>query len=743
MRGFNLQIKTKTMHTFRDFNLFTSQRLLWFEAPKGPKEAIPKNVRENLEGSDVFKGIKAGDELTKFVEAMAADAENEPDFDEQEEIMTPKLGDAERNENRLQRIDQVENELQQEVLDKIAQQGDREYSILLDGEWVLGTVHNRQKKQLSIWENQGKPQKTYMIEEEGKEPRYATAKQLEKEYRKASKEQDKVTFKKGEKQRRKDEAELWALGTRHEFTRPFKNMGRLKNENRPTEQKAKKEAQDTKKDEKRQEQYRARIQEANNELHLEQLQIEEENARQKSLSQGGVLPAKEEVNGYMGQIMEWQNEEGEIVQGVIDSKGNRIEGNYDKSGQFNLAPGQQVYTLEDILAIKHNIRNVPEQDLAKVYLEKEHPILTRNKMTQQEANELLTYPNTADVENALAKYTANPEGKQMSTEEAQEALSYASNFLQEEYGTQPSSPRVVIKQFFSLKYGIENVNLEAALYVLINVITKEPTSKNLEGALGRIRAENNLAKRVEQERVANIPIKDYFPSATEDTRRMYQNFFKQNKENIGPLNEQEQLIAVRVLDQFDRSSFKGKNKKVVKKQLEFSLAQYRNNEKVSFISPERILNNEAGELFNQERYDEAASAYEKLIDIDPGNPDHYVDYGFTLDALEQYAQAAQAYKEASKINPDNYEYWFLQGEALLELKQNQEAITSLEKAVNLMLNNKDVENYDLAYGYSILGQAYMTNNEPQKAVDAFNKALKADPDDDTNRELLEEAKKAL
>ena len=79
---------------------------------------------------------------------------------------------------------------------------------------------------------------------------------------------------------------------------------------------------------------------------------------------------------------------------------------------------------------------------------------------------------------------------------------------------------------------------------------------------------------------------------------------------------------------------------------------------------------EGNALYSLKRYEEALTAYEKAIRLDPNDPTYHVNKGNALLSLKRYEEALTAYEEAIRLNPNNDLYHLHKNIALRNLKQS-------------------------------------------------------------------------
>lgn len=129
-------------------------------------------------------------------------------------------------------------------------------------------------------------------------------------------------------------------------------------------------------------------------------------------------------------------------------------------------------------------------------------------------------------------------------------------------------------------------------------------------------------------------------------------------------------------------------------------------------------------LIVQQKFDEGVAVVREQIKINP-----YDDYAYGLMAnayrnQQKYEEAAAAFRKQIEITPlDKYAHGNL-GLMLVQWRKYKEAVPELEQAISL---NPDSESdYQIS-----LGRAYLNLNQPDKAMAAFDRAVKLAPGQST------------
>ena len=93
--------------------------------------------------------------------------------------------------------------------------------------------------------------------------------------------------------------------------------------------------------------------------------------------------------------------------------------------------------------------------------------------------------------------------------------------------------------------------------------------------------------------------------------------------------------------------------------------------------------NEAADLINSKRFEEALAAAEQALRLDPNYAPAYIDKGSALYNLKRYQDALVAYEQALRLDPNYAHAYYNKGLALEQLGRQSEAQEAREKARSL------------------------------------------------------------
>lgn len=125
-------------------------------------------------------------------------------------------------------------------------------------------------------------------------------------------------------------------------------------------------------------------------------------------------------------------------------------------------------------------------------------------------------------------------------------------------------------------------------------------------------------------------------------------------------------------------------------------------------------------LATLKKWDQAAVAYGKAIQLDSNHVQLFIDYGKTLAQQGKWDEAVVAYRDAVQLNPDNPSYHNVLGEALFKIGKWQEMAEIYQNAIQLSPQNW--------WFYFNLGQALSKQGKWDDAVAKYRQAQALDPD---------------
>ena len=144
------------------------------------------------------------------------------------------------------------------------------------------------------------------------------------------------------------------------------------------------------------------------------------------------------------------------------------------------------------------------------------------------------------------------------------------------------------------------------------------------------------------------------------------------------------------------------------------------------------LVNEAGELLKEKKYEEAQSAFENLIGIDPGNPKIIIGLLRCLMQLHKYDDAKEMFESLDDE--------ILKNEEIIKI---QKLLNSLDAAGGATIEDlklklsSDVNNLDLRFE---LAEAYLSKNDAENGFNELLEIFKANSkwnDEAAKKKLLE------
>jgi len=131
------------------------------------------------------------------------------------------------------------------------------------------------------------------------------------------------------------------------------------------------------------------------------------------------------------------------------------------------------------------------------------------------------------------------------------------------------------------------------------------------------------------------------------------------------------------------------------------------------------------------QFDEAAKAYQRSLEIKPGDPDVFYDLGLAYLDGKHYLEAETAFSQALRAKPDRALCNYFIGYIYNEREEFAKAVPYLQ--AELRLNPKHT------LSHRELGYAYLQMRKDPEAVSELKLVLQADPKDAIAQQLLGEA----
>lgn len=121
----------------------------------------------------------------------------------------------------------------------------------------------------------------------------------------------------------------------------------------------------------------------------------------------------------------------------------------------------------------------------------------------------------------------------------------------------------------------------------------------------------------------------------------------------------------------------------------------------------------------QSQFEKAESAFKKQVEMNPYDEVVYNDLGLLYERMHRYDESAQQFRKQIEVNPlDQYAHRNL-GLMLSRRHKYDEAIPELEQALSIESDNVFVQQQ--------LGDAYLKTGKTEKALETFDKVVKASP----------------
>ena len=128
----------------------------------------------------------------------------------------------------------------------------------------------------------------------------------------------------------------------------------------------------------------------------------------------------------------------------------------------------------------------------------------------------------------------------------------------------------------------------------------------------------------------------------------------------------------------------------------------------------------------------ALEAYQKLAVVVPNSAVYQDQIGFLLAATNHSTDAIPHLKRAKELDPQMAVAWYHLGAALCLTKQANSCVEALKKAAALAPSQSEYRNR-LGLAWATLGDSYEQQHRYKNARDAYQQALKINPNNDLAR----------
>jgi tetratricopeptide (TPR) repeat protein len=128
----------------------------------------------------------------------------------------------------------------------------------------------------------------------------------------------------------------------------------------------------------------------------------------------------------------------------------------------------------------------------------------------------------------------------------------------------------------------------------------------------------------------------------------------------------------------------------------------------------------AEELFQQQRYREAVTAYDLVLQAKPDHDLAWFKRGIALENLHHYEDAIASYEQVLQLQPQDYLAWFKLGSLLQQVQRYPEALKSYGQVVELQ-----PENY---WAWHDRGRVLECLQRWDEAIASYDRAVQLKPD---------------
>lgn len=135
--------------------------------------------------------------------------------------------------------------------------------------------------------------------------------------------------------------------------------------------------------------------------------------------------------------------------------------------------------------------------------------------------------------------------------------------------------------------------------------------------------------------------------------------------------------------------------------------------------------NTKGEAYHDlGRYEEAVSAFDHAVALDPENGEAWRNRGLSLSQLNRSAEAEESYARAFAINADDSEAWYFRALTLSAGGNISGALESTDRAVMIVPKSHD-EAILLSDSWRLRGDLLLKMHREEEADESYRQAQKA------------------
>jgi tetratricopeptide (TPR) repeat protein len=144
------------------------------------------------------------------------------------------------------------------------------------------------------------------------------------------------------------------------------------------------------------------------------------------------------------------------------------------------------------------------------------------------------------------------------------------------------------------------------------------------------------------------------------------------------------------------------------------------------------------DLFNQQRYRDAITAYDRVLQTQPQNYVAWFKQAIAYENLHDYTAAVAAYDRTIALQPEDYLAWYKRSNVLEKLQRYADALSSLDQVVAIQPDNY--------WAWHDRGRVLENLQQTDEAIAAYDRAVQLKPDFqlaiDSRKDILTRLKQA-